>query len=1021
MDKTKKRDVIAFNMENYSGFNMMGRILIFMMFTFLISISPVYAQQMEFECQLLDTTTYYQLLPDIEFLEPSTIFVTWTGIYSSDGRVFCRESNDLGMNFLPRIQPDPLSPTKVYSSVDIDGSGNPFLSWSDQRSGFLNVRFSKSNDGGSSFLPSVVVDSGVVFDLSSTVKVSSNGDNVFVSWISLYGDSMTTDSAKVYLSRSTDGGSSFLSPQHIGAISDIMQFDYSFDISSGGDTIIFVWEDHSVNTPRLFISASFDSGSTFSSPVNVDTSMSEHKQPSLSLFEDSVYVVYTDDRNSNYDIIMASSLVSNLFSFSYRFVDNHSSQQEEPSITLDTLGNIYVSYRSNECGIGTMTYIAASRNGGQFNSTWAGIFGVENSNSKISVKDSTNIFCVWEYHVYDTLSISVFARSVPPQPPGPPQNLLANGENPSSWDTIPNFLITFVKPYDPSGIDAVFYKLGSPPTGNFDTTGAFSDTSSGDTVAFMIQDTVQGGDPLYVWLMDGRGYMNYNNNSSVLLRYDHTPPSPTIKILPDSASVVTERQPFFQWHSSVDSGGAGIMTYVLVLDTMPGLDSISNFYFTELDTSITIQDSLWDDYYYWAVIPYDSAGNWQFTVTLWDFLLRATHPPPPIAPPESSWVGKNFVITWHKSPDPLAYVDRYFVEVAKDSGFNNIIISTSTNNEQDTTVYINDWVSGDAYWRVRSRNIYNVYSYWSKGIFFRYDSIPPPSPELISPVDSFISDNPRPEFNWRPVLDSQSGLDRYIIRLFYDAELRDTAFSDMAPDTFIIPDSSFKDSTFFWIVISRDRAGNLSSIADTFLLTIDTQAPDIWIEKPEENEELTLGHDLGLVVMSNKSITIDSCYIVGIEGNIMDIDLIRDSTDTDSTLFKSTNMLSGLEEGPAKIYVKGTDILGVSSRDSLKVRVVAEQDFLPEKGVYSWPNPAREVVHFRFYVSKNSDISIDIYKITGKKIANLTCRAQGGDRKSEITWSTEEVGSDIYIFRLQAESIDGSKKDDVTKKFAIVK
>jgi len=93
--------------------------------------------------------------------------------------------------------------------------------------------------------------------------------------------------------------------------------------------------------------------------------------------------------------------------------------------------------------------------------------------------------------------------------PAKPLNLAANGSNPSHGASDSTFIITWNNPPDPSGIAEYYYKLYTPPTSVFDTTAVFHHASP-DTLKS------QGG-PLYVWLVDSSGNMDYHNDDSVLL------------------------------------------------------------------------------------------------------------------------------------------------------------------------------------------------------------------------------------------------------------------------------------------------------------------------------------------------------------------------------------------------------------------------------------------------------------------------------------------------------------------------
>ena len=104
-------------------------------------------------------------------------------------------------------------------------------------------------------------------------------------------------------------------------------------------------------------------------------------------------------------------------------------------------------------------------------------------------------------------------------PPIAPIDLMANGANPSRWQISNSFVITWHNPFDPSNLTRSFYKLGTAPESNFDTTGTASTIPP-----LKIQATQEFGQLLYLWLMDGSGNIDYHNNAFVNLRYDATPP-----------------------------------------------------------------------------------------------------------------------------------------------------------------------------------------------------------------------------------------------------------------------------------------------------------------------------------------------------------------------------------------------------------------------------------------------------------------------------------------------------------------
>ncbi|MGB3340229.1 MAG: Ig-like domain-containing protein [bacterium] len=151
---------------------------------------------------------------------------------------------------------------------------------------------------------------------------------------------------------------------------------------------------------------------------------------------------------------------------------------------------------------------------------------------------------------FNTDSIVVLLNYSDNTPPGPPQNLVANGANPSPWTNYYVFEIDWTNPPDTSGIKRALYKLSTAPTSNFDTTGTMSGIPPDSAAA-----TLEAGQMLYVWLEDNAGNLDFNNYASVELRYDGTDPSGSNA----SSPLYSVNEDFtVNWTSGSDTGGSGL-------------------------------------------------------------------------------------------------------------------------------------------------------------------------------------------------------------------------------------------------------------------------------------------------------------------------------------------------------------------------------------------------------------------------------------------------------------------------------
>ncbi|MDZ7346577.1 MAG: fibronectin type III domain-containing protein, partial [candidate division KSB1 bacterium] len=131
-------------------------------------------------------------------------------------------------------------------------------------------------------------------------------------------------------------------------------------------------------------------------------------------------------------------------------------------------------------------------------------------------------------------------------PPAAPVNLRANGANPSPWQNDDRFVISWTAPTDESGIHSSFFKLGTPPINNND----YVQRASGFGPA-EIRLTSEGRTPLFVWLSDSAGNVDYRNRASVFLRRDATPPALQTFIVdsPRPNGIAADQTPWFNLRS----------------------------------------------------------------------------------------------------------------------------------------------------------------------------------------------------------------------------------------------------------------------------------------------------------------------------------------------------------------------------------------------------------------------------------------------------------------------------------------
>ncbi len=200
------------------------------------------------------------------------------------------------------------------------------------------------------------------------------------------------------------------------------------------------------------------------------------------------------------------------------------------SPTTSSAENFTVSWGGGSDGAGSglsgFYDIRVSVNGGPF-TNWrtnfqstSAVFPGEHGNTyrfEVAARDVAGNIELFQGIAESTTQVDTTATDV--EPPDPPVTLTAAGSNPSPWQKTPQFVINWQAPSDPSGIARALYKLGNPPTANFDTTGSVRSGS-----AITLNATQEDGQNFYLWFQDQRGNVNFQNHGVVQLRYDATLP-----------------------------------------------------------------------------------------------------------------------------------------------------------------------------------------------------------------------------------------------------------------------------------------------------------------------------------------------------------------------------------------------------------------------------------------------------------------------------------------------------------------
>ncbi len=259
----------------------------------------------------------------------------------------------------------------------ITGSGrNVGVAYLDRRNGGADIFFTRSLDAGASWSTDVRLDTGAAgaFD-SVQPALAWSGTDVFSVWGDFRGPVDPVDFRQTFSNASTSSGLTWNTvDRRVNPGQDDDSFNLSLRVTPAG--VVAVWEAiyNTLRGRHIWSSISRDRGASWGTVLQVDSGPTGAvaSTPDVALGAGGrVYVVWRDNRNGSPDIYLRFSTDGGV-SWSGRDVrldtdtaGAHAS--EEPSVSADTDGNVYVAWQDVRTGTSYDIYSNRSTDHG---ATW---------------------------------------------------------------------------------------------------------------------------------------------------------------------------------------------------------------------------------------------------------------------------------------------------------------------------------------------------------------------------------------------------------------------------------------------------------------------------------------------------------------------------------------------------------------------------------------------------------------------------------------------------------------------------
>ena len=283
--------------------------------------------------------------PSIAVDDSGNIYVAWYdegwGMWGEDFDIYLAKSTDDGDSFSPRVRVDHGDTSSAARpALAIDENGIVYIAWEDNREVNYHVYVNRSTDGGETFFPiDVRVDVFSRPSVNPSLEVDGRGI-VYISWTYV-----SEDGNRIHINKSTDGWYNFdSSPVQVD---DGSKDSYSSQLAMDtNNNLYMLWFAGWIpDWTNVYLDKSTDGGASFGPNVRANDVDSTAYWPSLAVDgKGTIFSAWHDTRNEYVDIYFSMSPDGGLTFIEDMRVDHQEWSSGYPSIAADDSGNVYFAW-----------------------------------------------------------------------------------------------------------------------------------------------------------------------------------------------------------------------------------------------------------------------------------------------------------------------------------------------------------------------------------------------------------------------------------------------------------------------------------------------------------------------------------------------------------------------------------------------------------------------------------------------------------------------------------------------------
>ncbi len=275
-----------------------------------------------------------------------TIHIVWYDDRDGNEEIYYKRSMNNGASWDPDVRLTNSTGLSNYPAIFVSGL-NVRIAWRDYRDGNYEEYYKQSNNGGVSWGNDVRLTNAQSTSSIPAIYISNN--NEFIVWHDYRDDPNGDIEAEIYFKKSTDNGITWSNDFRL---TNSVRMSENPSISVSNSTIHIVWADSRMGGgSEIFYKESTDNGNTWTTDLQISNNppLMVSNNPCISSSGQNLFVVWNDHRNYHSQIYFKRSIDGGLSWSSEISISNDSSSSYNASLVNynEQLHFVYYDNRDN--------------------------------------------------------------------------------------------------------------------------------------------------------------------------------------------------------------------------------------------------------------------------------------------------------------------------------------------------------------------------------------------------------------------------------------------------------------------------------------------------------------------------------------------------------------------------------------------------------------------------------------------------------------------------------------------------